>query len=84
MIEWFSYPHTLLNGSDWDLYKEEYEKYNITTPVVKSDILRLEHLYHHGGIYADLDLVIDYPCLMKILPYQGTYFGKDTWTVIAD
>jgi mannosyltransferase OCH1-like enzyme len=39
--------------------------------VEKSDYFRLEYLYVHGGIYADLDNNIDYPCLMKLLePYR--------------
>lgn len=39
--------------------------------IEKSDYYRLQYLYEYGGIYSDLDNVIDYPCLMNLLePYR--------------
>ncbi len=42
--------------------------------IEKSDYYRLQHLYNYGGIYSDLDNVIDYECLMKLLqPYKNQH-----------
>lgn len=40
--------------------------------VEKSDYYRLQYLYEYGGIYSDLDNIIDYPCLMTLLePFRS-------------
>ena len=39
--------------------------------IEKSDYYRLQYLYEYGGIYSDLDNIIDYACLMNLLePYR--------------
>jgi len=45
----------------------------------KADILRLEFLWHHGGLYVDADMIsVENRCLNQILEK-----GKDTGFVIA-
>lgn len=40
--------------------------------IEKSDYYRLQYLYENGGIYSDLDNVINYDCLMKLVePYRN-------------
>ncbi len=38
------------------------------TDVQRSDILRLLYLKKYAGAYADFDTIIDYDCLMSLLP----------------
>ena len=39
------------------------EYFSSQPPVYRSDVLRYLYLYAHGGVYSDLDNVIDYECL---------------------
>ncbi len=72
-------------------FKHYYEKYRdvlqisearekALTPVEKSDILRYLYIYEHGGVYSDLDNVIDYDCLNEFLADPSlpeSFFGEE-------
>lgn len=59
---------TLLTEPHWDIYSKRYLKelnmsessLNWRSGVVRADILRYMYLHAHGGVYSDLDNIIDY------------------------
>ena len=42
--------------------------------VERADVLRLLYLYDKGGVYSDMDNVIDYPCLYDLISTQNESF----------
>jgi mannosyltransferase OCH1-like enzyme len=42
--------------------------------VERADVLRLLYLYDKGGVYSDMDNVIDYPCLYDFISTQNESF----------
>lgn len=64
----------MLNDSDWDALGKDFSKYKLNT-IQRADILRVLYIYEYGGIYADLDMVINYQCLMDNLETKGLWTG---------
>jgi hypothetical protein len=49
--------------------------------VTKADILRLLYLQKYAGVYSDLDNIIDYTCLMRMLARKkGFWMAGEPFT----
>jgi hypothetical protein len=59
----------------------EFHQYNLTN-VTKSDILRLLYLQKYAGVYSDLDNIIDYTCVMRMLARKkGFWYAGEPFYV---
>lgn len=66
---WFHYINkyrSMLNVSD--------DRINKMIMVERTDVLRLLYIYEKGGVYSDMDNVIDYPCLYDLISKQNQSF----------
>ena len=63
-LKWINYPYEVLNDKHWLKYDAEFKEYNLTT-VQKADLFRMFYLYENGGLYTDLNIIVDYSCLMS-------------------
>jgi hypothetical protein len=44
----------------------------------RSDAFKLAYIWKYGGLYSDLDYIINYQCLMmKLEGLKGTYYGAE-------
>lgn len=70
----FPYPYIMHLNQDIR-FPNNYTLIKTLTPVEKSDIKKMQVIYHHGGLYIDNDHLIDMSCIRNIfcpLP-QGLY-----------
>ncbi len=64
-----TFPYKLLGETDYAEFKDFFNFDQNISVSKRNDAFRLRYLWKYGGIYADLDYIIDYQCLM--MKFQG-------------
>lgn len=77
-LKQIKFPYKLLGEKDYAEFADFFNFDKNISVSKRNDAFRLRYLWKYGGIYADLDYVIDYQCLMmKLEGLKGTYFIKE-------
>jgi mannosyltransferase OCH1-like enzyme len=76
-LKTINFPYKLLGEEDYNEFKDFFNFSADISVGKRADAFRLRYIWKYGGVYADIDTIIDYQCLMmNFQGLNGTYFSK--------